>query len=85
MEILRSQRKSEVIGRDEKNEWMIMQNRQMFNAKQKLKKKKQYQTVVIISRPLSDCHSESEQTKENLDVDVWRLYNPVICNYEKLN
>ena len=51
----------------------------------KTKKNTQYQTVVIISRPLSDCHSESEQTKENLDVDFWRLYNPVICNYEKLN
>ena len=35
----------------------------------KTKENTQYQTVVIISRPLSDCHSESEQTKENLDVD----------------
>jgi len=38
-------------------------------TKVELKKNTQYQTVVIISRPLSDCHSESEQTKENLDVD----------------
>ena len=85
MEILRSQRSLAVVAGMKKNEWMIMQNRQKLNAKQKLKKKTQYQTVVIISRPLSDCHSESEQTKENLDVDFWRLYNPVICNYEKLN